>query len=83
MTAKHRRRTVDPLIHQLRARRLALGYTTVEAGRRAGVSPDTIRHIEDGWSSGTLPTLRAYATAVGADLQVIDQERQPDDRRTI
>jgi transcriptional regulator with XRE-family HTH domain len=82
VTAKRRRRIIDPLILQLQARRLALGLTALEVGRRAGVNHDTIRHIEDGWSGGTLPVLRAYATAIGCDIQAIDEERQPDDHRT-
>jgi DNA-binding XRE family transcriptional regulator len=83
VTAKQRRRIIDPLVVQLQARRLALGYTRADVGHKAGINPDTVRHIEDGWSGGTLPVLRAYATAVGCDLQALDREGQNDDHRTV
>jgi predicted transcriptional regulator len=76
-TRKVRKRVrLDPLVTQLRERREALGVGRKAVARMAGVAPDTVRHLEDGWTGGTLDVIRAIATALGCDLQLVAHDQE-------
>jgi transcriptional regulator with XRE-family HTH domain len=55
---------------EILAARLSLGLTRTDAGRLAGVSPQTTRRVEDGDPSVQLDTLCAVGEAVGIDIVV-------------
>jgi transcriptional regulator with XRE-family HTH domain len=55
---------------EILAARLSLGLTRTDAGRLAGVSPETTRRVEDGDPSVQLDTLCAVGEAVGIDIVV-------------
>jgi len=60
-----------PLVNQLRARRLAQGFSTVQAAKIAGLDPEAIRKLESGnHVNPFLDTLFRYAYAVGYTIEL-------------
>lgn len=61
---------VDLVVTTLRARRLELGITQAELGRRLHVHRSSITVLEAGAHTPTLFTLRRWAQALGLDVYV-------------
>lgn len=60
---------VDPLLRQLRARRLELRMTQLQVARLLGhTDKSAVSNMERGCKSPTLWTLRRWTTALGMDL---------------
>src|SRR5258708_2837988 len=55
---------IDPLIAQLIARRVELGLSRADLGRRLGVGGNAIYNLESGRTSPLLYTLRRWAQAL-------------------
>jgi len=55
---------------QIRALRIARGWSLAELARRAGTSAPTLHRYESGWDRFELATLRKIASALGASLDV-------------
>lgn len=71
-----KRAQLDPVVTQLRNRREALGLGLKTVARRAGVSSDTVRHLEGGWTGGTLDVIRAIAGALNCDLHLVPSDQE-------
>lgn len=77
MAVRHRRlgqqrarRQAGLIAEEVRFARARIRATLREVGRRAGVSPETVRRIELGDASVEMSTLCAVAEAVGVDVVV-------------
>lgn len=68
-----KRSKLDPIVVLLHERRVALRLSTKAVAQKAGVSPDTIRHLEGGWTGGTFDIVRAIATALDCDIDLVPQ----------
>lgn len=68
------KRRVDPVMTELRARRLELGLTQDDLADRIGISAFTVGRGEQGKVSPTLRTLRDWAKALGMKLTLEDAE---------
>ncbi|MFI6814458.1 helix-turn-helix domain-containing protein [Nonomuraea sp. NPDC050328] len=66
-----RRRRVHPLVHELRARRLALGNTQAGLARFIGMSPAALGGRETGLVKTTLADADRIARALGMRLVLI------------
>jgi len=59
----------DVIISRLIARRESLAITRTEAARRAGLSMNAPKLIEDGVNSPSLATVQKYAEGLGMRLE--------------
>jgi transcriptional regulator with XRE-family HTH domain len=63
---------VDPIVAQLRERRIASGYSVNRLAREAGVDQATVRHLESGHTrGGQLQTVRVIAAVLGLELALV------------
>ncbi len=62
---------------QLRKQRKARGETLETVARRAGTSAATLSRYENGWTRFEVATLRKLAAALGCDLRIELQPREP------
>jgi transcriptional regulator with XRE-family HTH domain len=65
------------IARQLRAARLAQGWSQREMSRRSGVSQANISVVESGQGDPRLSTLSAIASALGLTLVLIDRTSAP------
>ncbi|WP_104182880.1 helix-turn-helix domain-containing protein [Mycobacterium avium] len=68
--------SVDPLVAELVKLRQAHQLSQHDVAHRMGVTPGRVSHIESGYRTPNLATLRKYATAIGAQLSA-HEEKQP------
>lgn len=61
----------DPLITQLKARRVELGLSQAALGRRLRWRHNRISHLETGTGSPTLHTMRLWAAALEIELHAV------------
>jgi transcriptional regulator with XRE-family HTH domain len=59
-----------PIGAQIRALRVAKGWSLTELARRVGTSTPTLHRYESGWDRFELATLRRVARALGASLEI-------------
>jgi transcriptional regulator with XRE-family HTH domain len=62
---------VDPIVAQLRDRRIERGYSVKRLAREAGVDQATVFHLESGRTrSGQVATIRLIAAVLGLELRL-------------
>ena len=61
---------IDPIVAELRARRLELGLTQAAVGRRMYVAKNRIATLETCPSSPSLDTIRRWAATLGMELRL-------------
>jgi len=70
MATRRARQQAEAVAGEISVARAGLGATRAEISRRAGVSADTERRVEEGHPSTQLDTLCAVGAAVGLDIVV-------------
>lgn len=68
--APKRKVSRDPMLAELRQRRVALGLTQQDVAERLGIGQRNISDLERGRSAPTLHTLRRWAAAVHCQIDV-------------
>ncbi len=66
-----------PIGAQIRALRVAKGWSLAELARRVGTSTPTLHRYESGWDRFELATLWRVARALGASLEIRLLPREP------
>lgn len=66
-----------PVMQQLKSKRVAMKLTQQQVAEKCGVHKMTISRAETGTNSPTLSLLVAYADALGVELRVGVQSREP------
>jgi transcriptional regulator with XRE-family HTH domain len=62
------RRTITPIVAELKARRAAAGITLAQVAAASGISKTTLSETENGWHQPAIWVVVAYADALGLDV---------------